>query len=748
MNLSPLRVAAPWSLTHYLPLNGFHPLYRALFESTPQNVVINSWDNVRVHRRVARDLMTRSAVMQKVFEADRAAARIRQGSVARAYQDYFWPPNQALTELLPGDIEFHHTAPYPSGKRPFVFHCESFAPVFLPFAHQGGGEFENHALLREHYRDIFANPACLGIFSHVPETLTSFRAFFSDPAIDAKLYPSRIGLSRQAVVDEPFPPTGPLSRPRFLFVNSANQNPANFFLRGGHLVLRFWKEFRGAGRDGLLMLRCARPIDQELLDHGVDAGFVAGETGRSIVWACDYLANHEMNALMASAHFFLLPSASLHSVSILQAMMLGAVPVVTDTVGTDVYVADRRNGIVLQGMRAAIWTTDPATGILVDRYERTPALDESLVQQMAERIGELLDSPDRYTKLRQDAVFDTDNRFAGRAFAEDFWATVTRLSGSAASLSTAEADPPSQPEPAVVGLNGCMLGHDDWSRVFESPTQPLRRAFTGESLVMELGGATFHARGNPKISLHDWSVLAQYYNADAPQITLANSIADLDGRYLSVEGQTAAPVARRMIRKMSRLLMPYPELHSFASGILNRARRFRRYLAFHLGKGRKPADIELVVQGASGFNVVRYFHKFYAVPQGEGPFSLARIAAKEYSRTFRGPSVDNVLRQIEAATGRPITLTPEATEPTTRPVQPSLAKEGFHGFNIIQYGAMFHAILQSDGKFDIGKIGTSQYSREYSGKTLDEVMQAIAPHAGRESSDVEPPDSAGPEKRN
>lgn len=286
-----------------------------------------------------------------------------------------------------------------------------------------------------------------------------------------------------------------------------------------------------------------------------------------------------------------------------------------------------------------------------------------------------------------------------------------------------------------------MLGKDDWPRVFESPTQPLRRAFTGESVVMELGGATFHARGNPKIALHDWSVLAQYFDADAPQITLANSIADLDGRYLSVEGQAAAPVARRMIRKMSRLLMPYPELHSFASGVLNRARRFRRYLGFHLGKGNNPPDIELVVQGASGFNVVRYFHKFYAVPQGEGPFSLERIAAKEYSRTFRGHSVDDILRQIEAATGSPIALAPA---PTTRPVHPTLAKEGFHGFNIIHYGAMFHAILQSEGKFDIEKIGTDHYSRAHSGATLDEVMQAIAPRAGRESSDAEPPCSAGP----
>ncbi|HJZ11677.1 MAG TPA: hypothetical protein VJ521_05985, partial [Acidobacteriota bacterium] len=333
-----LSVAVPWALSHYIPLNGYHPLYRALFDHVPGSIDLNAWDNVKLHNCFARDIALREAVLKAANVAKRKSQQSDAGSIARTYLDYFWPPNQALTTELKGDIEFHHTAPFPSLTRPFVFHCESFAPVFLPFAQQGSGGLEKHQEIRKHYRGIFSSPLCLGIFSHIPETLKSLSRFFPDPDIDRKLFSSRIGLSANAFVD-PGPPRKPsLSRPKFLFVNSANQNPRNFFHRGGHIVLRFWKEFKTNGRDGFLMLRCAKPSERDLLDYDVDTSFLSAETGRSIVWIEDYLANHELNALMASSHFFLLPSASLHSVSIMQAMNLGTIPVVTDTVGTSVYV--------------------------------------------------------------------------------------------------------------------------------------------------------------------------------------------------------------------------------------------------------------------------------------------------------------------------------------------------------------------------------------------------------------------------
>ena len=567
---SQLLVTVPWGLSHYIPLNGFHPLYRALFDQAPPGVEFNALDNVKLHNRFSRDIEIRDIALRAANKANGELKKLGSQSIEKTYQEYYWPPNQVLTDMLAGDIEFHHTAPYPSLKRPFVFHCESFAPVFLPFAQQGSGEFKNHEKLREHYGKIFANPLCLGVFSHIPETLANLSRFFANTEIDRKLFSSKIGLSLKAIIDQDTPEKASLSRPIFLFVNSANQNPANFFRRGGHIVLRFWKDFITNGRDGLLMLRCAKPSDEGLLDYGVDASFIKAEPGRSINWAEDYLANHEINALMASAHFFLLPSASLHSVSIMQAMTLGTIPVVTDTVGTSVYLEDEKHGIMLRGVRAAIWHIDKNTGILVDRYCRTPNLDDSLVAQITNRIFSLLDTAGAYEQMRNHTMAHARLQFSGESFSQDFWSAVFELYKNHKKLALT-LDPMSNKYGC--SLQDCTLRDDGWARVFESVTQPVRKIYTGQSVVWELGGALIHAHGNPRMELNDWSVFARYFTPGAPETTFANTLDELGGKYLSFTGGNSGDANHQLIRLISSALIPYPELHSFAARILKRMLR-------------------------------------------------------------------------------------------------------------------------------------------------------------------------------
>ena len=176
MARQPLKVAVPWSLSHYIPSNGFHPLYRALFDHAPEDITLFAWDNVKLHRRVYSNPKIREALLNKA-KAEQCE-RLGRESIARTYREHVWPPNYVLTTELMGDIEFYHTTPFPSMKRPFVFHCESYAPVLFPFAQQGTGTVEHHEEIRERYQSIFANPLCLGVFSHVPETLQALSQFF------------------------------------------------------------------------------------------------------------------------------------------------------------------------------------------------------------------------------------------------------------------------------------------------------------------------------------------------------------------------------------------------------------------------------------------------------------------------------------------------------------------------------------------------------------------------------------------
>ncbi|MSR85546.1 hypothetical protein EXS71_03905 [Candidatus Uhrbacteria bacterium] len=722
MNHQPLSVAVPWSLSHYIPLNGFHPLYRSLFDQAPPSVELHAWDNVKLHNRFGRDIEIRDIVLRAANEENSKLKKLGDQSIEKAYQEYFWPPNHALMDGLAGDIEFHHTAPYPSLKRPFVFHCESFTSIFLPFAQQGSGEFKNHEKLRDHYRQIFENPLCLGIFSHIPETLESISRFFASTDIDRKLFSSKIGLSLKAIADQDIPEKYSLSRPTFLFVNSANQNPANFFRRGGHIVLRFWKEFIITnGRDGLLMLRCTKPSDEDLRDYGVDASFMKDETGRSIIWAEDYLANHEINALMASAHFFLLPSSSLHSVSIMQAMTLGTIPVVTDTVGTAVYLEDEQHGIVLRGVRAAIWYIDENTGILVDRYGKTPSLDDSLVAQMTNRIFSLLDTNDAYQQMRSRAMAHARQRFSGDAFSQDFWNAVLVLYKSHKE-STSTHDP--LPNKTAHSLQDCILQGDGWARVFEGVTQPRKKIYTGQSqsTVWELGGAVIHAHGNPVMELSDWSVFARYFNPEAPETTFANTLGELGGKYLSLREDIRGDakrwaryrqyLAHRLIGFISRALMPYPELHSFVARMLKRLRN----------KSNSEPEFELVLQGVSGYNVLRYFHKFYAIPQSEGAFVPDKARSGGYSSSYSGNTADKVLRKIGNAAKEAIQAAPNKDDS----MSPHLVIDGFLGFNIIRFGGEFYAILKNEGAFEYDKILSKGYSKSFSGYSISEVQEAIS----------------------
>jgi hypothetical protein len=521
-------------------------------------------------------------------------------------------------------------------------------------------------------------------------------------------------LSEKAVLDPTLPEKTALSRPRFLFVNSANQNTVNFFRRGGHIVLRFWKDFLAGGQDGLLMLRCAKPSDKDLSKYGVDVSLVRDQTGHSIIWGQDYLGNHEMNALMASAHFLLLPSASLHSVSIMQAMMLGTIPVVTDTVGTSVYVTDNESGIVLQGMRAAVWHKDAATGILVDRYCRTPDLDDSLVSQLTSRVGALLDAPDAYRNMRNCTMPYAQDQFSGQAFSDYFWGTVSDLYQRDKESSSSRDSAPIQVEAALLD---CTVRGDGWARVFESPTQPMLRINTGQGVVWELGGAMIQAYGNPRIDLKDWSVLAQHYSPGAPQTTFANTLDELGGKYLHSVGHREGG-RLKLIGWIARVLKPFPTLYGFAARVLLKLRSF---LGSRFGWPKADPDIELVRHGVSGYNIIRYLDQYYAIPQSKGEFSSHKADTGGYSSCFSDYSVDQVLQRIAGSGLQSL----QASLADDDLGQIELVCEGFHGFNIIRRGVEFHAILQSEGAFVLEKLQSNEYSRSFSGYSLKEVQRAM-----------------------
>lgn len=718
--ISRLTVAAPWSLTHYMPLNGFHPLYHALFESRPESVRINSWDNSELSQKLRSDDDFRKKLINEIVNDTNALEKDAK-SFNKKHKEIFWAPNRCLTRLLPGDIEFHHTAPFPSFERPFVFHCESFAPIFFPFSHQGTGSLSSVNELRDYYRNIFEDPLCLGIFSHLKETLEDISIFFSSPIIDEKLFYSRIGLSaKEERGDDLQIKKGALDSPVFIFVNSAHQQVGNFFLRGGHLALRFWqiKYPNSEATSARLIMRCSRPSDEMLATHGVDLVWLERHEHRSIIWIENFVTIKELDTLIDSAHFFLLPSVSLHSVSIMSAMAAGAIPIVSDTLGVSRYVTDAVDGIVLKGVYETNWSRDDRTGVRTDKYQRNPELEDQLVQQLVSKIDALLADPNEYTCIQSSAIKKASQEFSGVRYSLDFWEKVTQLY-LALPDHLRGCLSPKREFPDVKYL---LLEQDDWRRIFNSVPQPCVRLHTGYSTVTELGGVYISSPTNGSHELHHWSPIAEYVDSKAPPLIFSPTIKGLRGSFLPKPKSHIPGLHRyRLIILFSERLKRHPRLLAIITKALRHLRLIKKRLNFlvpkqpvygELNEITGMAEIELVIENIRGLNVIRCGNYFYAVPRSAGEFSLDKAKSGAYDTCIEGTSIKEVLYKIEDNS----IYSPDEIE---------LIEDGVYGFNIIRCADVYYAIPQSEGAFDMARIQAGQYSKVYSDKDLVIVRNSI-----------------------
>ena len=322
-------------------------------------------------------------------------------------------------------------------------------------------------------------------------------------------------------------------------------------------------------------MRCTRPSDSVLCDHGVDLNWLRKHERHSVIWIENYLSAADLDALMQEAHFFLLPSASLHSVSIMQAMAAGAIPVVSDTLGVDRYVVDAVDGIVLKGVFASNWRRDTETGVMIDRYQRNSELDSKLLQQLVMRLSSLLKNPAQYRSIQKAIIAKAGTAFSGNAFSEDFWQKVRHRYLNLPNPLYRSSDP----SVTELELGDCLLKQSDWARIFSSPPQPVLRMDVGRGKVVELGGC-FMALDGRQMDLHDYSPLAGFVDGGMQPLIFSADMKGLNGTYLGcLIGDSRL---RRFVRYIAERLMPYPKLYSMAAVVYKYLRRIlrigRRYI--------------------------------------------------------------------------------------------------------------------------------------------------------------------------
>ncbi len=384
MKIKKINVFLPWNLPEYYALNGFHDLYDFILE---ENQYFN-FKAIEIKKFYNKKYLNFFAFLNKFNFSFR-----------------FYDKSASVSYLLSKvaakgcELNFLHTSLIFAGEsKPFIFHLEDFQSIFL---HRDILPVFNKDV---NLQKIFEQNNCLAIISHIPETLQSFRNYFNSPVINSKLHYSRIAISNNFIKSAKKLKISKQksSETVFLFTSSGHQNTNNYVTRGFKVVINLAKKLIESGYKVKFIFKCIKLDRSAFLDLGLNdeqIDFIYNCS--AIVWYEEYLSDDEMSVLYKMSDFFLLPSAQLHSMSILKSMYSESIPIVTDTVGTNQYVSHLKNGIVLNGVRKAVFQDN--IFLLKPNIENYLFLENSLTEQLFSNLVKIIDKKDVIEKMKSEA---------------------------------------------------------------------------------------------------------------------------------------------------------------------------------------------------------------------------------------------------------------------------------------------------------------------------------------------------------
>jgi glycosyltransferase involved in cell wall biosynthesis len=220
-----------------------------------------------------------------------------------------------------------------------------------------------------------------------------------------------------------------------------HQASTGFYLRGGLDVLEAYSVIFSKHAHLRLILRSKLPQD-------------LNQRYRQIIERCNvqvidqFLSEDEMEALFASADIYVLPSARLHVVSILQAMASGLTIVVTDGWGMGEYTSHGRNGLIVPGRYGTCSWMD-SNGILRENYQPLFSADPVVTNGLVEVLSSLIKDAGMRRNLGDAGLSDIETRFSIERWNRDLAKAFDKaLSGSRTNVERARvskwSDSPSQ----------------------------------------------------------------------------------------------------------------------------------------------------------------------------------------------------------------------------------------------------------------------------------------------------------------
>jgi glycosyltransferase involved in cell wall biosynthesis len=300
-------------------------------------------------------------------------------------------------------LVFLTSMPYTYGQNPWIVEIEDPTTLFYPFV-ENGDTAELEITASPYFpivKALLESDQCKGILTHMKSTARMLPALFGSERIAAKVRYSPLGVElprrwqRHHDGD-----TDPID---LVFVNSWHQMPASFFVRGGLDVLEAFAVLRERYPQLRLTLRTELPDLDPHYHQIIESGWV-----RVIRRT---LSAEEMDALLAESHIFLLPSARVHIVSLLQAMSYGLAVVTSDGWGIEEYIDDERNGLIVKGRYGTTSWGDEEAGLLREKYEPMATTSSEVVRGLVEAVSRLVEDRSLRRRLGRAARRDVETTF-------------------------------------------------------------------------------------------------------------------------------------------------------------------------------------------------------------------------------------------------------------------------------------------------------------------------------------------------
>jgi glycosyltransferase involved in cell wall biosynthesis len=306
-------------------------------------------------------------------------------------------------------LSFLPSSPFILGQTPWVIEIEDTTTLFAPFPRINGKRLYPRLLGLDGIYDsgffpcikaLLENESCRGIICHVRSTAESIPILFDNPKLAAKVSHIAMGIE----IPPNYKSRADTDGVTLLFTNSWHQGATGFYLRGGLDLLEAYSVLHSEIKNLRLIVRSKLPDDLDRRYHQI--------IERCNVRVIDrFLPAQEIRSLFDSADIYVLPSARLHVVSILQAMAHGLAVVASDGWGISEYIDHERNGLIVAGRYGETsWMTPD--GMLMEDYRPLLKRTSQVAGALRDTLAMLINEPGRRRQLGETARQDVETRFS------------------------------------------------------------------------------------------------------------------------------------------------------------------------------------------------------------------------------------------------------------------------------------------------------------------------------------------------